>query len=183
MATYREPLHGVAFSEALAEAAAIAPITRVMLSTFELWHPSLIDPIRVVNDYVPLLATLEEDAPRHGGLEVEFLACPVTVNKPEESDGAATPEITLAVANVSGIWSEALKKSRGSSIPWQIIERVYASDDTSAPAILPPTTLTLTHTQITGVITQLTASFGDPVNTAVPRVTFRREQYPGLTGR
>lgn len=183
MPTYREPLHGVSFSEALAEAAAIAPITRVMLSTFELWHPTLWAPIRVVNDYEPLLATLEDDAPRDAGEEVEFLACPVTVGKPEESDAASTPEVTLQVANVSGLWSDALRRARGSDDLWQIIERVYASDDLSAPAILPPTTLTLTHTSITGSVASLTASFGDPVNFSVPRTTFRREQYPGLSAR
>lgn len=180
MPTYQTPLHGVSFSEALAEAAAIAPLNRVILSCFELWHPSLTSPVRIVNDYAPFTATLEADAPRNGDEEVEFLACPVTVTRPDESDASATPEITLTVANVSGIWSDALRKARGSPELWEITERLYASDDPSGPAILPPTTLTLTHTSISGSMVQLTASFGDSVNTSVPRATFKIEDYPGL---
>lgn len=183
MPTYQPPLHGVSLSEALAEAAAIAPISRAMLSAFELWHPTLTGPVRIVNNHAALWATLEADAPRDAGEEVEFLASYVEVTKPEESDAAATPEITLSVANVSGLLSDALRQARGSLVPWEIIERLYASDDTSAPAILPPTKLTVTAAEISGVVASITASFGDPGNVAVPRATFRIEQYPGLSAR
>lgn len=183
MPTFRPPLHGVSFSEALAEAAAVAPITRVILSTFELWHPSLDEPVRIVNDYENLTATLEDSAPRNGGEEVEFLACPVQVQRPEESDQAATPEVTIQVANVSGLWSEALRTARESTVPWTIMERVYSSDDLSSPAVLPVTTLTVTRTTITGTMATLTAGYGDAVNTSVPRITFTITNYPGLSAR
>lgn len=183
MPTYQPPLRGVSFSEALAEAAAIAPISRVVLSTFELWHPTLDEPVRIVNDYVPLMATLEADAPRNAGEEVEFLACPVSAARPEESDAAATPEVVITVANVSGIWSSALRRARGSAELWIIIERLYASDDTSGPAVLPPTSLTVTKTSISGTMVSLTASFGDAVNFSVPRATFTSRAYPGLSAR
>jgi hypothetical protein len=183
MATYRPPLHGVSFSEALAEAAAIAPLRRVILSTFELHHSSLTEPIYIVNDYESLAATIEDGAPRNANEEVTFLACPVEVDRPEESDQAATPEVTISVANVSGIWSEALRAARGSSDLWSITERVYASDDLSSPAVLPPTTLTVTRTTLTGSMATLTASFGDSVNRSVPRITFTITNYPGLTAR
>lgn len=180
MPDYLAPLHGVSLSEALAEAAAIAPVTRAMLSAFELWHPLLAEPVRIVNDHANLLATLEADAPRDAGLEVEFLACAVRVTRPEESDTAGAPEITLSAANVSGLLSDALKLTRGSMDSWTIIERIYASDDTTGPAILPPMTLTLTGASLTGAGASIVASFGDAVNTLVPKTTFKIEEYAGL---
>lgn len=180
MPDYLPPLHGVSISEGLAEAAAVAPVARAMLSTYELWHPTLAEPVRIVNDHAHLLATIEAGAPRNAGEQVWFLACPVTATRPEESDTAASPEVTLSVANVSGALSDALKAARGSLVPWSIIERVYASDDTSGPAVLPPLTLALTAATLTAAGASVTASFSDSVNSAVPRASFTSTQYPGL---
>jgi Domain of unknown function (DUF1833) len=180
VATYLDALHGVSLSEALAEAAAVAPIGRVMLHTFELRHPALPAPIRIVNDHADLLATLEADAPLDAGTEVEFLACPVQITRPEESASAQAPSITLSVDNVSGAVSDALKLARGSLALWEVTERVYASDDTSAPAILPPLTLTMVSAGISATSVTITAAFGDPVNVSVPAIAFNRVEYPGL---
>lgn len=180
MPTYLDPLHGVTLSVALAEAAAIAPVTRVMLHTFELRHAALPAPIRIVNDHANLLATLEAGAPLNPSTEVEFLACPVRIQRPEESAAAQSPSITLSVDNVSGAVSDALALARGSNDLWEVTERVYASDDTSAPAVLPPLTLTMVTAEITATGASITASFGDPVNVAVPAITFTSTEYPGL---
>ncbi|HWI11717.1 MAG TPA: hypothetical protein VNU48_10335, partial [Burkholderiaceae bacterium] len=59
-------------------------------------------------------------------------------------------------------------------------ERVYAADDTSGPAILPPTTLELDGALIKGTALSLKASFGNPNEVNVPRRTFKRSAYPGL---
>jgi len=184
MPTYQSPRHGVSLSDALAEAAAVAPIDRVVHSTFELWHPLLPDgPIYLVSDHEALLATIESTADRNAGVEVEFLAAPVRISRPEESDAAATPEIQLEADNVSGALSDALKITRGSLEPWVLIERIYASDDTSAPAVMPPMQMQLTNAEIAGAVARIRASFGDPVNVSVPRITFQRAAYPGLSAR
>jgi hypothetical protein len=171
---------GVTLSEALQEAAAIAPIERVMLYAYELWHESLSEPIRFVNDKADLMATLEADAPRDAGLEVEFIACPLAFERPEESAEAANPSITMSRPDVGGIMKAALDASRGSLVPWTIIERLYASDDTSGPAILPPLTYEWQRASISSAAASLTAGYDDDANIAVPRITFRREHYPGL---
>ncbi len=161
------------------EAAAVAPIGRPMLSAFELYHP-LSGRHRFVADNEDLLATLEADAPADAGVEVEWLAAPLTINKPDESDSAATPEVSLSLDNVAGLMSAQLELTRGSLVPWVLTERVYAGDDTSGPAILQPTVMELSGVAIKGTALVIKASFGDPANVSIPRLTFRRSDYPGL---
>jgi hypothetical protein len=182
MPTYNDPIKGVSLSEALHEAAVTAPVDRNMLNTFELYHPvgTSDGPIYVVNDNEDLLATKEADADRDAGEEVTFMAGYVRLERPEESDQAATPELALAVDNVSGAFSDALRLARDSLEPWELIERVYASDDTSGPAILPPMRLYLSSVTLTDRTASMTASFGDSLNVAVPKTTFSRSEYPGL---
>lgn len=171
---------GVTLSEALQEAAAIAPITRAMLYAYELWHPTLSEPVRFVNDKALLLATLEDDAPRDAGEEVEFMACPLSLERPEESDTAATPTVALSRPDVAGVLKPLFDAARGSLDSWVLIERVYASDDTSRPAMLPPLSFELSAVDTAGAEAKLSASFDDDANVAVPRITFKREEYPGL---
>jgi hypothetical protein len=172
---------GVTLKESLQEAAASAPLGRAMLYAYELWHEDLSDAIRFVNDKAALLATLEADAPRDAGAEVEFMACPLeAAERPEESDTAASPSVSMSRPDVGGILKAALDEARDSLEPWTLIERLYASDDTSGPAMLPPLTYELSAAQIAGAAGKLTASFDDDSNEAIPRITFRREDYPGL---
>lgn len=183
MPTYLPPRKGVTFSEAYAQAAAYAPIRRAMVRTYELWHPSLPAPARIVAQMDDIDATLEATAPRNPGETVNFLASFVEASRSEESDEAATPSVNVTIDNVSGILSDALAAARGSMVPWELIERVYASDDLSGPAQLPVLKLTFTESVIDGTTAILKASYGDPVNFSVPRLTYKPEEYPGLTAR
>lgn len=179
MPNYQTARNGVSMSYAQLEAAAVAPVTRPMLNTYELYHP-LSGRHRFVADNENLLATLEADAPADASTEVEFLAAPLTIDKPDESDTAATPETTLSLDNVSGLMSSQLDLTRGSLTPWELTERVFAGDDTSGPAILPPTVLDVDGVAIKGTALALKASFGNPNDVNVPRRTFKRSDYPGL---
>jgi len=180
MPTYKPALRGVRFTEAYAQAAAVAPIGRAMLAAYELWHPTLSAPVRFVDDLTDLTATLEATAPRNASTAQTFIACRLTIGRPEESDTAASPEVTLAREGVSGILKAALDTARGSIVPWTLIERLYASDDPSGPAKLPVLTYQISQAQMNGAGVSIKASFGDAVNVSVPTRTFRREQYPGL---
>lgn len=171
---------GVTLSQALLEAAAVAPVNRAMLFCYELYHPSLGSPFRFVDNKSAFSATLEATAPFNAGEVVSFMALPVTTQHPEESDTADTPEVALAADNVSGVLAQVLRVSRGSLVPWTIIERLYASDQPSVLAKSPPMKYELTGADITATQAQLKASYGDPVNVSVPRLTFKREEYPGL---
>lgn len=179
MPAYQPPVHGVQLSWEYLEAAATAPLKRAMLHTFELYHP-LSGRHRFVADEVDLQATLEPDAPADAGEEVEWLAAPLTITRAEESDGAASPESTLSLDNVAGLMSDELKKTRGSLVPWTITERIYASDDTGGPAVLPPTTMLLRTIDTAGQAIVMAVNYGDPANVSVPRTTFKRTEYPAL---
>lgn len=181
MPTYSAPRRGVTLSEALQEAATIAPIERVVFSTFELWHPlgTPDGPIYVVNNFEDLSATKEADADRDAGLTVTFMASSVELDRPDEDDNAPSPEIALRVGNVQGIMSDAIRRARGSLEPWQIVERLYASDETDGPAAT-PLRLIVTGVDITAEVVTLTCGYGDPANVAMPRTTFKRSEYPSL---
>lgn len=185
MPTYTAPLNGISQSAALQEAAVAAPVSRIILETLELWHPSMAVPVRVVVDTVPLLATLETTAPRNPDQVVTFAPCSLSVNRPEESDKAATPEITITIGNVTGIINDALERARSSApdiraTPWQLIERIYASDDTGGPAELPVFKVTPTSVSTQGAVALITAAYRPSVNISVPAATFTPENYPGL---
>lgn len=182
MPLYKPARHGVELSEAMHEAAAIALTSRVMLDTFELYHPigTGVDPVYVVNNDEDFVATIESTADRNASSEVTFLKSGVKPTFPEESDQASMPEISLTLSGVSGVLSDALRSARGSLDPWELIWRIYAHDDASAPAKLPPLALLVTSVDMDGEAVKLTASFGDSVNVAVPRITFKRSEYPGL---
>ena len=172
--------HGVTLAQALQEAAASAPVTRVMLYAYELWHTSFADPIRFVNDTQDLVAILEATAPRDPGGLVTFIACPISRQVPEESDRASNPSVSLSRPDVSGIIKSALDAARGSTAAWTLIERLYASDDLSEPALNPVLTFEVTAFDISAGQASLSASYGDWINVALPRSTFRRVHYPGL---
>lgn len=171
---------GVTLAEALQEAAAVAPIHRQMLYCYELWHPTLASAIYFVNDNADLSAFIEAGAARNAGLEVEFLSCPMSVSRPEESDQPEAPKITMSRPDLAGLMRPLLAAARGSTFPWVVIERVYASDDLSGPAMLPPLEVELTSVDMVGSSLQITAQLDDDGTLAVPSATFRRIEYPGL---
>jgi hypothetical protein len=179
MPLYKSPRHGVTLSQALHEAAAIAPVSVVILHTFELWHSSLAEPIYVVNNFEDLLATKEATADRDPSTEVEFMASSIALQRPTETDAGEAPELELTVSNVSGVLSAALRDARGSPDLWEVIERLYDQSDTSGPAHT-PMSLIVTGIDISTKTVTLRCSYGDPANVAVPRTTFRRSAYPGL---
>ena len=172
--------NGVTFADAYLEAASIATAGRAMLDALELYPPDGRAPLRIVNDYVPLFATLEATATTDPGLEVEWLACPCRIKPAEESDSASTPEIVIEVDNLNGAISDILRETRGLRDPWVIVNRKYASDDTSAPAQLPPVTVELESVVLDGDVARLTCAFGDAGNFGIPGLTFKRSDYPGL---
>lgn len=190
MPTFKPPVNGVAFSAAYAEAIAIARIDRVMLATYELRHPSFVDPvtgalyaIRIVNDHADLVAKLEATAPVNASTFVTFTALPVEVSGPDESDSGQTPAITFAIDGVSQLLVQQLDLALSALVPVTVTERIYSSDDLSGPAVTPVLTMTLRDVQVTDTRVTAKAVFYDPSNRGFPRQEYLTAQYPGLTAR
>lgn len=172
---------GVTLTDALTSAAAVAPVQRAMIFCFELRHPSLSEPFRFCADKRPFTATLESDAPVDPGATVVHMPLPMTLAHVEESADNAAPEWVTQLSNVSGILAQALRAGRGSLDPWFITERLYASDEPSGPARLPTTTYQMNKADIAALQAQVSAGYSEPANIAYPSLTFKREQYVGLT--
>lgn len=174
MPHYLDARHGVTLSEAYAEAAASAPAHRSNIFTYELTHPSFEARICIVNAFEGITATIET------GESVDFVACPVQVIPPAENDAAEAPSITVSIDGVSAAVAAQLEAAAKTHDLIKIIERVYVSDDLSAPAHLPPLCLTLQTVTITATRVTAQARFTDPVNRGFPRKDHLPREYPGL---
>lgn len=186
MPDYLNPLNGLEISEALAEDAIGAGVDDVKVSAFEIWHPSMSEPTRVVVDSDAMLATLEADAPRNAGEEVNHLACSILFDVAEESGALGNGEMSFQISNINQFISEALDLARESEDPdirdatWQLIERVYMRSDTSAPHKLPVLKITLARVTMQGGTAVFTAAWRPSSNTSIPAITFTPEYYSGL---
>lgn len=187
--TYRDPLQGVSLSVAAAEAAAIAPITRAMLDTLEFHRSDILDAagvhtaIRLVVDKQDLLATLEADAPLGAGTEVTFLKVGLRVVKPAESEDAQSPSFEIELDGVSTLCMRLFDEMPESMEPTLMYYRVYASDDTSGPAVTPPLVMEVATAGVGETRVRISCGFGDPINEGFPGLTYTRAQYPGLSAR
>lgn len=170
-------------SEAQAEAMAVAPITRAMLYTVELWHPQLTAPVRIVADHAELVAALEQDAPVDGGDTVRFVALPIGIQLPEESDSAAAPSIEVWIDGVSSTVAGELDACVETLDPIRMIVRVYASDDLTGPAQLPPLVMDVVDVALDETRVTVAAAYSDPANRAFPAKTYSQAEYAGLAAR
>lgn len=182
MPTYLPPRGGVSLSEAYAEAAAIAPVQRVLLDTLSFAHPGIgaATELRFVCDHEDLEATLEAGAPIQPSTLVTFSRCGFSVQLPGEAD-QPQDELRIALGGVSQQAAQALQAASRTTVPVVVRHRIYASDDTTAPAVLPVLTMEVVAAEVTDVAVVITARYRDPANTAFPRLTYTREQYPSLS--
>jgi hypothetical protein len=180
MPTYTTGPGGVQTSAAYREAMAIAPIGRAMLYLLEVYHPALDEPLRFALNHEDVTATLEADAPRDAGTAQLHKALPLGFQLPTESDGSAAPGLRMWIDGVSSHVTDALDATVETLDDTELILRVYASDDLTAPAKLPPVRMPLRSTSVGEERVVVTAAYTDPVNEAFPRKTFTRREYPGL---
>lgn len=183
MPTYRPLYAGVQHSEALADAYLGAPADDPVLVTLELHHPDFSAPARVVNNWEPLLATLEADAPNNAGEEVSFAAIPFTFVRPAETDSGAPAAVGIAVENLNAELTTLILQAQESEESLLVILRTYLPSDTSAPHEMPPLRMYV-HSPIAiepGGAARLQCSFGDLTNRKFPRVEYRRESHPTLS--
>lgn len=182
MPTYRPLYAGVQHSEALAAAYLGSPTDDPVLMTLEVMHPNG-DPIRIVNDFGPMVATLESGAPFNPGEEVTFAGIPFTLVRPAETDSGAPGAVTCTMDNLNAQITELVMLVQASEEPLQAILRTYLPSDLSAPHELPVLKMYV-HSPVTllpGHQAQFQCSFGDLTNRKFPRTEYRRETHPTLS--
>ena len=189
MATaYLPPRNGVTFSVAYAEAIETATVKRVMLETFELHHPAFLqDGVhyvpRVVNDFQDFNCVLEATAIANPGEAVTFTACAVDASGPDETESGEAPSVSISIDGVSSILAKQLDLATAALDPVRMTLRIYASDDPSAPAVLPVITMTLRDVVVGETRVTARALFFDATNQTFPRGEYTRAKHPGLSAR
>jgi len=167
-------------SQALKEAYASAPANIVIYHTLELNHPAFTTPIRVVRDYVDLIATLEPTAPINPSEVVTFIGFSFDFTKPEVSS-TGVPQITITMDNVDRSIVANIEAALGSTEMVTVIYREFISTDLSSPQNDPPLQLTITN--IVADVFKVTATAGFPnlQNKRFPTTEYSPEVFVGLT--
>lgn len=158
---------------ALAEAYASCPTDLVVLETVEINHPSFTDgPIRVVNDYVDLTATLET------GQAATFVRFAFTSVKPEVN-AAGVPEYLVTVDNATAEIARMLMSVSASPSPLTVVIRQYRSDDLTKPAgrLIPGE---IRHVDAPESSVTIKIGFGQIANMPFPKELFTPRRFPGL---
>lgn len=185
MPTFLPARLGLSHSEAVAEAYASATAGVVVLTTLEIWNPSFEAPVRVVNDYRNLTATLEATAPRNPSTAVVFLAIPFKYIRQEQTadmqNSGAPAAVQIEIDNVSRQFSELMILARESQEPTVCIEREYLPSDTTGPHVIPVTTVILNNIVLTAEVVRASLSFGDLTNRKFPPKTYTTELFPMLS--
>lgn len=182
MPTYRPLNVGVQHSEALAAAYITNPTDDPVLMTLEIRHPDG-TPIRIVNQWASIDATLEADAPSNPGATVTFVGIPFTAVRPPETDGGAPAAITITMDNLNAQITQLAMAIQESQEPCQAILRTYLPSDLSGPHELPVLKMYV-HSPVSiqpGHRAQFRCSFGDLTNRKFPRREYRRETHPTLS--
>lgn len=168
------------WTEALEEAYASSTTGEVILNTIELTHPAFSQPIRVVADYAPLTARLENTAPNNPGELVEFQAFAFDIKPPEVID-SGVPELEISIDNVSGEIIEQIELAMGNPEYLEVIWRVYlSSNPEEGPQNLRPLRMTITNIDADEMVIQARASIIDFVNKNFPNNEYDDRRFPGL---
>ena len=179
------------WSDAIAEAYASAPLDDEIISTLEMRHPALTEPIRValwLGDIVkyddegqPIFGInlrLENDAPVNGGAVVTFISCAFDFALPDQQEGQL-PSVEISVDNVAHVISPQLDTLIGIKQKLEVTYREYLLSDLDAPQYI---LRGLSMSGIKSNLTRLTgtASFADLINLNFPSKVYRPEEFPGL---
>jgi hypothetical protein len=168
------------YSEALKEAYASATTSEVILNALEIIHPAFSVPIRVVADYIPLTARLENSAPINPGELVEFQAFTFDIVPPEVID-SGVPELQITIDNVSGEILENIELASGSLDLLEVIWRVYlSSNPEEGPQNAKPIRMIISSIDVDTTTIQARASLGDFVNKKFPNNEYDDRRFPGL---
>lgn len=181
MPAFANRVHGTSYSKAYLEAMSVAPIERAMLYCVSLEHPAMTEPVHIVRNFENIVATLESSAAGAPGETVEFIALPIGMKLPEESDQSMAPSVSIWLDGVSETVATELDNVVETLDPVTLTVRAYASDDLTGPANDPPLQLEVINVKLDETRVSLQATFTDPVNESFPGKSYTREEYPGLS--
>lgn len=177
------------YTEALAEAIALAPADEVIIDTLEIRHDTFVDDdgnpdsIWLTTNAEDVLAPIEESAPLKGGQTVKFLSFPFKfkLGRIEPGTGA---ELTIEIDGVDRRIIEALDRAIVEPTKIVMVYRVYLSSDLEdGPQRLPPDSFVLSECETTIAKVVGRARVELDMTGPFPRYLYTANEYPGLIGQ
>lgn len=177
------------FTEALAEAIALAPAEEVQIDTLEIRHETFVDDfgnpdsIWITTNQEDVLAPIEASAPLKGGQTIRFLsfAFKFKLGRIEPGTGA---ELTIEIDGVDGRIIEALDRAIVEPTKITMVYRVFVSSDLEdGPQRLPPDAYVLNdcETNVAKIVGRARVEID--MNGPFPRHLYTANEYAGLIGQ
>lgn len=177
-----------AYSEAIREAYALAPVNDDVVHTLEIRHPSFVnayglpDSAWVVLNGKDLVATLEPGAPVRGGEAVTFRGVYFELTFPP-IENAPSPEMELAIDAVTREIFQNLDLAVKSRTKIVACYRVYLASNLTVPQRLPPDEFTLSNAEGDAYALRARARVPVDLRATFPRTLYTAPEFPGLLGR
>jgi hypothetical protein len=160
-------------SDAIKEAYASCPASKVVFDTLEVRQTGVQDPIYLVKSRVSLTA-VDED-----GNERTFQPSGFAFSLPPENEEGFR-SLNVAIDNIGREVSDFIELAKSEKVPVELIYRPYVSDNLLAPAMVPPLILYLKDIQVTTIQVTGRATFFDIVNKKFPTEIYTRARFPSL---
>ncbi len=159
--------------DAIKEAFAIAPTTKVIVYTLEIRQEGVQDPIFLVRSRRELVASDEN------GVQCIFEPCGFQFSLPPSNE-EGFQSLNIAIDNVGRRVMDFVSTAMSSPVPVKVIFRPYLSDDLTQPQMNPPLMLYLKDIKITATSVVGRATFMDVVNKKFPAELYTRDRFPSL---
>lgn len=160
-------------TDAIKEAYAVAPTNIRVFETLEISHESIEEPIRIVQDFRALTATLETSE------EVTFQPVWFNFTLPAATE-SGRQDLSLSIDNINREVSDFVNLAKEYVTPVTIIYRPYLSSNLSQPQLDPPLRLTLQDVSISLLTVSGKAIFADVVNKKWPTEFYTRARFPSI---
>lgn len=159
--------------DAIKEAYAVAPTSKVILDTLEIRQTGVQSPIYLVK------AKRELTAFDENGVERTFEPAGFQFSLPPENEEGFR-SLNVAIDNIGRRVSDFVEAAKSERVPVEVIYRPYLSDDLTGPQMIPPLILYLKDIVVT--VDQVTgrATFMDLVNKKFPLELYTRARFPSL---
>lgn len=159
--------------DAIKEAFALAPVSKVIYHTLEIRQDGVQDPICIVQARRGIMAFDE-----HGN-ERAFLPVGFQFTLPPSNE-EGFQSLNVSIDNINRRVTDFIESAKSERIPIKVIYRPYLSDDLSRPQMQPPLVLFLKDVQVTDYQVTGRAAFMDIVNMKFPSEIYKRERFPAL---
>jgi len=166
-------------TDAIREAYAVASTDVIVYHTLEINHATFAEPVRIVQGWDAIAATLEADAPRDASTEVAFIPMGFEFQPPGVRENEL-PSLEIRIYDASKLLMDPIEAAADAATPIEVLYRPYVSTDFAQPAMSPIPLMHLTQIHVDEMMVSATAVFLDVLNRVFPRGRYTLAEFPGL---